>query len=71
MTFYFNFAGIIKGLFNEPKKDKYVLPVELALNNDLVWTSHKEDYKNLANDYKNVRKDIHISFKEYKKRHDG
>ncbi len=71
MIFTFKKESFIKSLFNEPNKDKYSIPSDLSIDSDFVWISHKEDSKNLTNDYKKIRKDLKKSFNEYKNRQNG
>lgn len=66
-----NKDGFIKSLFSEPNKSLYAIPNDLAIENDLVWVSHKTDSKNLANDYSKIRKSLNKAFTEYKNRKNG
>jgi len=61
----------LKSIFSEPDTKKYRIPNDLAIDCDLVWLSHKEDGKNLACDFKEIRKDFNKTFDHYKKSHNG
>jgi hypothetical protein len=71
MLFSFIQDGFVKSLFREPDKSKYSVSNDLAIETELIWSSHKEDSKNLKNDYKNIRMDVSKAFEEYKAQRNG
>lgn len=65
MLFELKRNRFLDSLFCEPNKESYAIPLDLDVDMDLSWTSHKEDAKNMSDDMKNIKNDLRKSIRDY------